>query len=116
VARVTLLTVNCEACGDENDDQPLKATTCPASFALEVPLPSIAATKPSAIVESEPLSVQAALKAQPVLSSLDSPWGMVFLPNGQILVTMKNGALLILYATKALRPQPLIFSIPAFFG
>ncbi|WP_020407353.1 PQQ-dependent sugar dehydrogenase [Hahella ganghwensis] len=34
------------------------------------------------------------LKVQPLLRSLDSPWGMAFLPDGEVLITMKEGALL----------------------
>ncbi|WP_246840937.1 PQQ-dependent sugar dehydrogenase [Hahella sp. CCB-MM4] len=40
------------------------------------------------------MSAHAGLKVEVLLNALDSPWGMAFLPNGEMLITMKGGALM----------------------
>ncbi len=62
--------------------------------------------QPTANQTSEPLPTQPAVKQVTVIEGLEHPWGMDWLPNGDILVTERSGRLRIVKNGK-LEPQPI---------
>ncbi len=62
--------------------------------------------QPTANQTSDPLPTQPAVKHVTVIEGLEHPWGMDWLPNGDILVTERSGRLRIVKNGK-LEPQPI---------
>ena len=74
----------------------MKPTICLLAISLVLPLAAAAEQPPAASVTGETLALELPHSApvlSPVAERLDAPWGMDWLPNGDILVTEKFGSL-----------------------
>ncbi|MBA2353657.1 MAG: PQQ-dependent sugar dehydrogenase, partial [Acidobacteria bacterium] len=69
---------------------------------------TVAAPAADAVVPSE----KHAFKLETVVTGVDAPWGLAFLPDGRLLITEKGGTLRITAADGTLAPEP-VQGVPA---
>ena len=95
-------------CGSGDDNPPSPNIPAPPPGSPPPPPPPSGSPPPPAPPPPAPPPPPAGpARATVINSTLSSPWGMAFLPDGRILVTQKGGSMVVLSADGATKSNPL---------